>query len=164
MRPSLPFIRISQVPVIYVFGRKPIDVLNCVAELTNSIRESPRAFSAEHVVLRYDVVYSHNATEIAERLRASLGRPVYHREIPLKAEPSGWSTHSVAESRRLGSTDQATEDVLLYLGSESLSLTNLLMTHGSSEVLYPLVITLIRVTEPWMRRYTLTTLSRDKQG
>ena len=64
--------------------------------------------------------------------------------IPPRAEPSGRSTHTVAESRRLGSTNQAAEEVLLYLGSESLSLTNLLMTHGSSQVLRPLVVALMR--------------------
>ena len=83
--------------------------------------------------MRYDVVYSHRATEIAEQLHATLGRPVHHSEIPLKAEPLGQPAHNVGENLRLGATDQAT-DVLLYVGSESLSLTNLLVTHGASEV------------------------------
>lgn len=125
------FIRTSLLPVIYVFGRKPIDVSNCVMELTDSIRDSPRACSAERVVLRCDVVYSHMGTEIAERLCVTLGRPVYYCEIPLKAEPVGRPVRSVTENQRLGATDQ---DALLYIGSESLSMTNLLITHGSSEV------------------------------
>lgn len=103
-------------------------------ELTNSIRDSPRACSAERVVLRCDVVYSHSATKIAERLYDSLGRPVHYCEIPLKAKPLEQSIRSVAENQRLGVIDQATEDVLLYIGSESLSMTNLLVTRGSSEV------------------------------
>jgi hypothetical protein len=80
-------------------------------------------------------VYSHKAAEIATRLHATLGRPVNYREIPFKAEPLGQPICSVAENQRLGATDQGTEDVLLYIGPESLSLTNLLITHGSSEVL-----------------------------
>jgi diphthamide biosynthesis protein 2 len=120
--------------VIYVFGHKPIDVLNCVIELTNSIRDSPRASSSERLVLRCDVVYSHKAAEIAERLYATLSCPVDYRETPLKAEPLGQPVRSVAENQRLGTTDEATEDILLYVGPESLSLANLLITHGSSEV------------------------------
>jgi hypothetical protein len=108
--------------------------MNCVMELTNSIRDSPRACLAERVVLRCDVVYSHIATEIAERLDATLGCPVHYCEIPLKAEPLEQPVHSVAENQRLGATDHVSEDVLLYIGSDSLSMTNLLITHGSSEV------------------------------
>lgn len=143
------FIRTSQIPVIYVFGHKPIDVLDCVTELANSIRDSPRASSTERLVLRCDVVYSHKAAEIAERLHTALGHLVNYREISLKAEPPGQPVRSVAaENQRLATKDQATEDVLLYIGSESLSLTNLLVTHGSSEVLSFLLIVVIRETEP----------------
>jgi diphthamide biosynthesis protein 2 len=133
--------------VIYVFGHKSIDVLNCVTELTKSIRDSPRTSSAERVVLRCDVVYSHKATEIVERLCTALGRPVHYREISLKAEPLGQPVRSLVENQRLGAIDQATEDFLLYIGSESLALTNLLVTHGSSEVLNFLLTVMTRVTE-----------------
>lgn len=150
IRFSSSCIRTSQTPVIYVFGRKPIDVSNCVTELTNSIRDSSRACSAECVVLRCDVVYSHKATEIAERLYVTLGRPVHHRKIPLKAEPLGQPPRSVGENQRLGATDQAAEDILLYIGPESLSLTNLLVTHGSSEVPTFLFITMQR-TKLWVQ-------------
>lgn len=149
--------------MIYIFGHKPIDVLNCVTELTSSIRDSPRASSAENLVLRCDVVYSHKATEIAARLYATIGRPVSYREIPLKAEPLGQPVRSVAENQRLGATDQTTQSVLLYIGPESLSLTNLLITHGSSEVLASL-FTGVLVTELWTQRFMLIIPSRDKQG
>lgn len=150
--------------MIYVFGHKPIDVLDCVTKFTNSIRDSPRTSSAEYLVLRCDVVYSHKAAAIAERLGCALSRPVNYREIPLKVEPLGQPVRSVAENQRLGTTDQATEEVVLYIGSESLCLTNLLVTHGSSEVHISLVVVIIRVTELWIRRYMLMTLSHDKQG
>jgi len=160
----MTFIRTSQIPVIYVFGRKPFDVLYCITELANSIRDSPRASSAERLVLRCNVVYSHRAVEIAERLHAILNCPVDYREIPPKAEPLGQPVRSVAENRRLGTIDQATEDVLLYIGSESLSLTNLLVTHGSSEVHISLVVEATRLAKSWTQRYILTTLLNDKQG
>ena len=119
-----------------MFGRKPIDVLDCVTELTNSIRDSPRASSAECLILRCDVAYSHKTAEVSKQLCIALGRPVNYREIPLKAEPPDRPVRPVAmANRRLETTDRTTEDVLLYVGSESLSLTNLLITHGSSEVL-----------------------------
>lgn len=134
--------------MIYVFGHKPIDVLNCVTELTNSIRDSPRASSAEGWILHCDVVYSYKTAEIAERLHDGLGRPVSYREVPLKAEPLGQPIRSVTENQRLGTTNEATEGVLLYIGSESIPLTNLLITHGTSEVLLHSLPTMIRVAEP----------------
>lgn len=123
--------------MIYVFGHKPIDVSNCVKEFTSSIRDSSRASSAERLVLRCDVVYSQKVTEVAEGLYATLGLPIDYRESPLKAEPL--PVRSMAESQRLVATDGAVEDVLLYIGPESLSLTNLLITHGPSEVLQRLL-------------------------
>ncbi|KAF9652538.1 diphthamide biosynthesis protein [Thelephora ganbajun] len=157
----------SQIPVIYVFGHKSIDLLNCVMELTNSVRDSLRASSAERLVLRCDVVYLHKAAEIAEQLHTSLGRPVNYREIPLKAEPLGQPLRSVAENQRLGVTDQATGDVFLYIGSESLSLTNLLVTHGSSEIhAYDPVTRQARIeshitNKLLMRRYAVLQKARD---
>ena len=150
--------------MIYVFGHKPIDVINCVEELTNSIRDSPRASSVEHLVLRCDVVYSHKATEIAERLRATLGRPVDYREIPLKAEPLGQPVRSLAENQRLETTDNATGNIVLFIGPESLSLTNLLVTHGSSEVHRSSPPTVVRPTEARIHRFMLTILSSDERG
>ena len=128
--------------MIYVFGHKSIDVANCVKELANSIRDSPRASSVERLVLQCDVVYSHKATQIAERLSATLGHPVNYRDIPLKSEPLGQPVRNLAENQRFGATDKATEDVILYVGPESLSLTNLLITHVTSEVLrgFPLTV------------------------
>jgi len=156
--------RTSQIPVIYVFGHKPIGVTNCVKELANSIRDSPRASSAKRLVLQCDVVYSHQAAEIAERLYRTLGRPVDCRDIPLKSEPLGQPVRSLAENQRFGATDRATEDIILYVGSESLSLTNLLITHGTSEVLRGSPLTVVWVTESRTHRFMLMILSSDKRG
>ena len=150
--------------MIYVFGHKSIDVTNCVNGLVNSIRDSPRASSAERLVLCCDVVYSHKVAEIAERLHATLGRPVNYHEIPLKAEPLGQPVRSLAENQRFGTTDKAIEDVVLYIGPESLSLTNLLITHGTSEVFHRLPFAVVRVTEPWIHRFMSMILSSDKRG
>jgi len=143
-------------------------VLDCVTELTGSIRDSPRASSAECLALRCDVVYSHKAAEIAEKLRIALGRPVNYREVPLKAEPPDRPVRPVAmANRRLGTTDRATEDVLLYVGPESLSLTNLLITHGSSEIhAYNPVTRQARIeshvtNKLLMRRYAVVQKARD---
>ena len=155
--------RTSQIPVIYVFGHRPIDVTNCVKELASSIRDSPRASSVERLVLCCDVVYSHRAAEIAERLYIALDRPVNYREIPLKAEPLAQPVRSLAENQRFGATDKAIEEVVIYIGPESLTLTNLLITHGSSEVLRHFPFAVVRVTEPRIHRFMLTILSFDKR-
>jgi len=119
------------------------------------------------LALRCDVVYSHKAVEIAEQLHATLGRPVDYREILLKADPLEHSIRSLAENQRLGTTDIVTEDVVLYVGPESISLTNLLITHGVSEIhAYDPTARQARIesyamNKLLMRRYAVVQKARD---
>jgi diphthamide biosynthesis protein 2 len=57
--------RTYRLPVIYVFGKKPIDVADVAQKLFDSFA-SP-GVSAKSVVLRHDVAYTHE-TGASERL------------------------------------------------------------------------------------------------
>ncbi|KAF7328851.1 2-(3-amino-3-carboxypropyl)histidine synthase subunit 2 [Mycena venus] len=61
--------RTSRLPVIYVFGKKPIDVEDC------SLRVA-EVFEGASALLRYDVAYAHRAENIAAALREALHVPV----------------------------------------------------------------------------------------
>jgi diphthamide biosynthesis protein 2 len=56
-------IRTYRLPVVYVFGRKPIDVVHCVAQFVNVLNTSS-AKNETTVLLRHDVAYTHYAGEL----------------------------------------------------------------------------------------------------
>ena len=51
--------RTYRLPVIYVFGKKPIEVADVAQKLFDSFASS--SVSAESVVLRHDIAYTHEA-------------------------------------------------------------------------------------------------------
>lgn len=52
------FHRTSRIPVIYVFGRKPLDVAHCVEESVNLLVNAPLETQRRTVLLRHDVAYT----------------------------------------------------------------------------------------------------------
>jgi len=99
-------------------------------------------------MLKHDVGFSHRADAILEKLRAALdiSTRILYTPIPLVSYPS--ETEAASTPPRIDSdhkmdgsgTDEGVHDIALddctifYVGGESLSLTNLLMTHASYEV------------------------------
>lgn len=51
--------RTSRLPVIYVFGKKEIDVDDCVEKLLSTLQDV--SDDAQTILLRMDVTYSHRA-------------------------------------------------------------------------------------------------------
>ncbi|KAF7361445.1 2-(3-amino-3-carboxypropyl)histidine synthase subunit 2 [Mycena sanguinolenta] len=95
----------SRLPVIYVFGKKPIDVEDCS-------RNVSQVFEGSSALLRYDVAYTHQAESIATALHQALNVPI---SLPHSQTPSEASS-------------------IIYIGGESLGLTNLLITHSTCSV------------------------------
>ncbi|GJE95962.1 diphthamide biosynthesis protein [Phanerochaete sordida] len=123
----------SRLPVIYVFGKSPVEVDDCVARLTETLQSSETAPSK--ILLRTDVRYAYAAETIADKLRGALPsssslqyHPVPRFTLPAAAEPTRISQGENAYD------DEEQSDTILYLGGESLGLTNLLITHSSSTV------------------------------
>ncbi|KIK64153.1 hypothetical protein GYMLUDRAFT_57148 [Collybiopsis luxurians FD-317 M1] len=118
-----------RLPVIYVFGKKSIDVEDCVTRLLDTFASSG-SDRRKHVVFRHDVAYTHQAGQIVARLREALENSesqVFYTPIPDKLLPSqNESMHVI--------TPTIQESTIFYVGDESLGLTNLLMTHSSCDV------------------------------
>ncbi|KAJ6632488.1 putative diphthamide synthesis protein-domain-containing protein [Mycena sp. CBHHK59/15] len=110
--------RTSRLPVIYVFGKKPIDVDDCSQRVAG-------VFQGASALLRYDVAYAHQADNIAAALRVALNVPVTVSPISLKTDPS--------QPPAVAAEADAPESII-YIGGESLGLTNLLITHSTHSV------------------------------
>jgi len=110
------------------------------------------------------VVYTHQAEAVVAYLRTLLEPfevPVSYSQIPTKSTPS-------VSAQPILTKDTPVEDcTLLYIGGESLSLTNLLMTHSSCDVYSydPTTKTTrlesSRTNRLLMRRYAVVQKARD---
>jgi diphthamide biosynthesis protein 2 len=132
-----------RLPVIYVFGKKPIDVADAVQKLFDSYVSS--SISAKSVVLRHDVSYTHEAENLVSALRGVFVHrdvSVLFSPIPRSLNPSTTTAsqipvvksedHIVDINPRLGSSEDTTP--ILYVGPSSRGLTNLLLTHPTTPV------------------------------
>ncbi|KAI0370673.1 diphthamide biosynthesis protein [Pilatotrama ljubarskyi] len=138
----------SRLPVIYVLGKKLIDPVHCAESFVETLKSASDSFSRTKVLLRYDVAYAHRADDVIAELRQRLpSTRVLHTPIPLVAHPSPSGQQRTSSSLpESGHPDQPTleetsqddaspeQSVILYIGGESLTLTNLLLTHSSYEV------------------------------
>ncbi|TFK35796.1 putative diphthamide synthesis protein-domain-containing protein [Crucibulum laeve] len=136
----------SRLPVIYVFGRKSLDVDACVSSLVDLFRSNREdGGELETILLRHDVVYTHLADQILAKLRQSLSPfnvPIFYNPIPVKSAPdikvstlpSTSTVNSSSDPPSDTPQDSSSSSTIFYIGAESLALTNLLMTHASSSI------------------------------
>ncbi|KAF9530121.1 diphthamide biosynthesis protein [Crepidotus variabilis] len=153
----------SRLPVIYVFQKKPLEVGDCVDNLRKVFEEQNMGSSCTHAILRYDVVYAHQAASIRKRLEEALSNiTLLYYEMPFKAEPTSTST-KVSSPPSL----DANNATIFYVGAESLGLTNLLITNTSSQVIsYDPQANTARLESGQtnrllMRRYAIVQKARD---
>ncbi|KAJ6524439.1 putative diphthamide synthesis protein-domain-containing protein [Mycena vulgaris] len=145
----------SRLPVIYVFGKKPVDVDDCSQRLAG-------VFEGMGAILRYDVAYAHQAESIAAALRQSLQIPISIARISSFSAPS--QTPPEADIK----TDlESAPESIIYIGGESLGLTNLLITHSACSVYSydPIAksarLESSRTNRLLMRRYATVQKARD---
>lgn len=172
----------SRLPVIYVFGRKPIDVHSCVKQIVDLVTSNAKDVSS--VLIRHDVAYSYRAGEIVKELRdkiaATTTRIVYHN-VPTKMEPSSRSLQSQSDPSPMSSRHEDNDapqskysaglveddSIIIYIGDEGLTLTNILMTHSSNEVYsYNPATNVVRLesghtNKLLMRRFAVVQKARD---
>ncbi|KAF9431225.1 Diphthamide biosynthesis protein 2 [Entomortierella beljakovae] len=94
----------SRLPVIYVFGKQPVDVQEC-AKVFDGFFEKDKS---RKVILMYDVIYSHS---IDNDKRKRFGR-----------------TYNLPDG------DNIEDYTLFYVGDESPTLSNIMMTHSKCDV------------------------------
>ncbi|RDB21855.1 Diphthamide biosynthesis protein 2 [Hypsizygus marmoreus] len=166
----------SRLPVIYVFGRRPIDIERCttsvmefmIAHLSDASSTRP-----DTILLRHDVVYSHQADKLCNRFEQAfkpLGISITYTAVPTTSHPKPSTPSQPVEppapSTAAPSSPSQTVSVL-YIGGESLGLTNLLMTNGLSDVFsydptaHITRLESTRTNKLLMRRYAAVQKARD---
>ncbi|KJA16045.1 hypothetical protein HYPSUDRAFT_71650 [Hypholoma sublateritium FD-334 SS-4] len=166
----------SRLPVIYVFGRKEIDVPHCVAALLGAYDAETEdggtgTYSeTQAILLTHDAAYTHAADALLSALRATLA--IRSSQLAVLYEKIGTSSRPAEELSKLTtqapSTDvPAQKTAIFYVGGESLGLTNLLMTNAGCEV-YTVdphtgvaVRASARTNRLLMRRYAAVQKARD---
>lgn len=141
----------SRLPAIYVFHRLPINTTYCVEQMITRLKEQTE-WKQKRLVMMYDVGYEHASTEIRTVLEENLNCKILLSEMDKSvnfdrylADSNGHTAdqHSQNGESSFASTsknkipiDQKVETeketVHLYIGPESLALTNLLLRLGPS--------------------------------
>ncbi|KAI1789095.1 diphthamide biosynthesis protein [Ganoderma leucocontextum] len=162
----------SRLPIIYVLGKKPVDPAHCVETFAEAV---PNLSEKHSVVLKYDVTYAHQADAIIATLKSRLppATRILHTPVPLIAQPASSEQHTPHHLQEAGvqpptEPEASPEDsIILYIGGESLTVTNLLLTHASYEVYtYDPKTGLARLesgrtNKLLMRRYVVVQKARD---
>ncbi|CAE6439017.1 unnamed protein product [Rhizoctonia solani] len=185
----------SRLPVIYVFGKRTIDIPDCVNQFGLVIRDQlANAGPTKKLILKSDVSYAYSTGEIQGLLKKEFpDAEVVAPDIPTRYIPhpstSAAAPYAPADPEQpsdaispLPSTSPVAQDtslatvcegipiensLILYIGGESLALTNFLLTHSSSEVVsYDPQTRLTRretggVNKLLMRRYAIIQKARD---
>ncbi|KAL9709008.1 Diphthamide biosynthesis protein 2 [Leucoagaricus gongylophorus] len=119
----------SRLPIVYVFGQKPLDIQRCVSVLVEAYQSHGSDYPSRMALLRHEVGYTHLAGSILTQLRVALepfNVTIQYVEYASKSVPSTTTSTD--------STIISDFSLVFYIGSESLSLTNLLMTHAFCDV------------------------------
>ncbi|KAI0643281.1 diphthamide biosynthesis protein [Trametes meyenii] len=169
----------SRLPVIYVLGKEPLEPSHCVESFLGVLNPS---LGYKTVVLKFDVAYAHRSDDVIAGLKSKLSAStrIVHVPISLTVSPSPPGPQHSSSSLQESTTREMTspedtihsettpeESVILYVGGESLALTNLLLTHGSYEVFsYDPKSSIARLesgrtNKLLMRRYAVVQKARD---
>ncbi|GAO52732.1 hypothetical protein G7K_6802-t1 [Saitoella complicata NRRL Y-17804] len=124
----------SRLPVIYVFGRRPVD-LDAAVKGFEEVLESKDA----DVIAMSDVTYSHALPSFCQRLReAGYTNTIETTHATIDTVPPLSSTSSPTSTSTLPGREYSLPEAkplsdytIFYLGPPSTTLTTLLMTHNS---------------------------------
>ncbi|GJJ15180.1 hypothetical protein Clacol_009456 [Clathrus columnatus] len=178
--------RPSRLPVLFVFPKAQIDVKSTVNSLLDTLLQQD---VPSHVILIPNVSYAHVSDTLYNELQSSHRLPpnvtVIYNLIPRRASPvrqndtlsvpNGSTTQSQLPSHRqytLPDNVPLSSCIILYVGKESLGLTNLLMTHPNNTIISynpscrtessnSAKIESVRSNKLLMRRYAIVQKARD---
>ncbi|KAL5482353.1 DPH2 [Sanghuangporus weigelae] len=154
----------SRLPVIYVFGRKRLNVEECADKISaylkgTSTTEHTQDINILH--LRHDVGFAHLSDDLFRLLHLAMKECYYIEYEPLPEQTMPMSSHSSLEQQNQHTSSS------VWVGEESTTLTKLLMTSsGSSVISYsPRSGTVQEQTHMTnkllMRRYAILQKARD---
>ncbi|KAI0821748.1 diphthamide biosynthesis protein [Trametes gibbosa] len=174
----------SRLPVIYVLCKKTVDPAHCASNIQAILRSSALS-SKTTVVLRYDVAYAHRAADeiVAELKLRQPSCKILHTTPQLSTQPPSDKSQRPAQSQNKHTGDclldpvedasqlvgdaSPEESLMFYVGGESLTLTNLMLTHASYEIYSYNPATRetrqesSRTNKLLMRRYAVVQKARD---
>ncbi|KAK0452996.1 putative diphthamide synthesis protein-domain-containing protein [Desarmillaria tabescens] len=164
-----------RLPVMYVFGKKQIDLDDCSEKLVNMVSEPQ-----DHVfVVRHDVAYTHAAAKLVDKMRQYLSTEIRYSEVPNKLYPMNPDptvskisdgipqAHINPTDEPQSADDESSKWTIFYIGGESLGLTNLLITHSFCDVISydpeskTTRLESSRTNKLLMRRYAVVQKARD---
>ncbi|KAJ2389002.1 Diphthamide biosynthesis protein 2 [Coemansia sp. RSA 2559] len=125
----------TRIPVFYVFGREPVDVDDCAEKLSAAVERGT------NVLLLSDVAYMHRIDDIAAALRdkadgafGSVVASSITAADQVYTPGSGANDIQPGRSWNLPREHAIGDYTILYIGQESLTLTNVLLTQRSQAV------------------------------
>ncbi|ORX92879.1 diphthamide biosynthesis protein [Basidiobolus meristosporus CBS 931.73] len=120
-------LRTARMPVLYVFGRHPIDTEDCVEKFEELFQQD----RSQPIGVVYDVIYAHCIDEFAAKIRERGYDNVAVSTVRLESiegtEENG-RNYNIPEGKDIN------DYTLFYIGTESLTLTNILMTKNKCTV------------------------------
>ncbi|KAF9039326.1 diphthamide biosynthesis protein [Panaeolus papilionaceus] len=121
----------ARLPVIYVFGKKPLDIDHCVASFASAYdtykTPSDAEVQADVILLTHDVSYTH----LSEHLLRSIQDTFHSRQATISYHARQNISASGAQSALLTDSKPST---IFYVGPDSLSLANLITTNFGCKV------------------------------
>ncbi|KAJ2716551.1 Diphthamide biosynthesis protein 2 [Coemansia spiralis] len=155
----------SRIPVLYAFGREPLDVAVCAKHIAD-------ALPARNLLLLCDVPYAHALDAVADAVRAASSGTVVASTIAVRDRPYVPHTDAAAAIRpgrtwTLPAGQSIGDYTIVYIGGESLTLTNIMVTERSAGVFsYDPQLQQVReetraVNRHLNRRYFLVQKARD---
>ncbi|XP_013405912.1 2-(3-amino-3-carboxypropyl)histidine synthase subunit 2-like [Lingula anatina] len=122
---------VTRYPVLYVFGRKDIDVQHCCEQFQKLFPDL-----TQHVLVLYDVVYSHAIGDLKSRLQGSYCNVLISELNTTEKTGEGVSNVQANSNTQelFGRTviipiEKTIKDYkVFYIGAESFALTNFIMT------------------------------------
>jgi len=115
----------SLLPIHYVFLRHDLDL----EAFTTAVRNSELSGTDSTVAIVFDLCFSHLREQISEALSHLLMKTKFRkfvRDVIPPATPGDFSSAC--------GTPIASEDIILWIGPESLELTNILMCHNANKL------------------------------
>ncbi|KAF8757159.1 2-(3-amino-3-carboxypropyl)histidine synthase subunit 1 [Rhizoctonia solani] len=188
----------SRLTVIYVFGKRPIDIQDCINQISLAIQTQMAHTDSTKSLILKRTFHTHIAWFNVEKIKEGLQKEFLSTEIfapevptryvpppsasaaapyapadpdqpsePISPSPSTPPINPVNGSTAVSKDIPTEESLILYIGGESLALTNFLLTHSSSEVISydPQTRSTRRetgsVNKLLMRRYAIIQKARD---
>ncbi|KAG9050229.1 Diphthamide biosynthesis protein 2 [Tulasnella sp. UAMH 9824] len=156
----------TRLPVLYVFGRKPVDSADCARSLLSSSRHAIIHLTTSLAL--QTVLSDAIATELKSQLS---GINLITHPVPRLAAPqpafSDSTSDSPAESYSPFMKQIPENATIFYVGSESLALNNLLLTHSANQTWSydpasrEVKLESVKTNRFLMRRYAVMQKARD---